>query len=263
MDPSRSLLDTLARMTLLLLLAIVPAPTAAPAERPLMVYAAASLKNALDEIAAGWQAQTGTTVTLIYAASSAAAKQIAAGAPADVFLSADLAWMDHLDTHALIEPRSRVDLLGNRLVLIAPRGRGVRARIAPGFALARLLGEGRLALGDPAAVPAGRYARAALESLGVWAPVEARIAPAENVRAALLFVSRGEAPFGIVYRTDAAADPGVEIVDTFPEASHPPIVYPIARLAASRHPGARAFIAHLRTDAARRVFERHGFRVLP
>lgn len=222
------------------------------------VFAAASLKNALDAAAAAWRAQTGQHVTIAYAASSTLAKQIASGAPADLFVSADLEWMDYLAQRDLIDPRTRLNLLGNELVLIAPKASPVQAAITPGFALAKLLGNGRLAMAEPTAVPAGRYARSALTSLGVWDSVANRIAAAENVRAALALVARGEAPLGIVYRTDAGAQSGVRIVGAFPAESHAPIVYPMA-LTKSAGPLATAFAAFLQSPAARAIFAEHGF----
>src|SRR5579884_3318640 len=196
--------------------------------RPVPVFAAASLKNALDAIAAASQRDGSERATISYAASSTLAKQIENGAPAELFISADRQWMDYLQQRRLIMPDSRIDLLGNTLVLIAPAGTGSNTRIAPGFPLAQMLDGGRLAIADPAAVPAGIYAKEALTRLGVWASVAGRIAAAENVRAALLLVARGEAPLGIVYRTDAAIEPGVRIVGSFPPDSHDPIVYPMA-----------------------------------
>lgn len=195
-----------------------------------------------------------------YAASPALARQIENGAPADVFISADQAWMDYLQKKDLIRTASRVDLLRNRIVLVAPADSAVRLRIEPEFPLAAALGKERLAMADPASVPAGRYGKAALESLGVWKGVEQRIAAAADVRAALLFVARGEAPLGIVYSTDAAVEPKVRIVDTFPESTHPPIVYPAALTAGSKSSAAGAFLASLRTPPARAVFEKYGFR---
>ena len=180
-----------------------------------LVFAAASLKNALDAIGDDWRRETGKHATISYAASSTLAKQIENGAPADLFISADRDWMDFLEHSKLIDPKSRVDLLGNRLVLIAPKDSRVDLVIRRGFDLAAALGDSRLAMADPAAVPAGLYGKAALETLGVWSSVANRIAAAENVRAALLLVARGEAPLGIVYQTDAAAEPGVRIVATF------------------------------------------------
>lgn len=222
--------------------------------QPLTVFAAASLKNALDEVA------TLATVrpTVSYAASSALARQIENGAPADVFISADLKWMDYLQDKQLIRGATRRNLLGNRLVLVAPAGSDVSAQIRPGFPLAALLGNGRLALGDPQHVPAGRYAKAALESLGVWNSVSTKLAPAENVRVALALVARNETPLGIVYATDAASEPKVRTVAAFPEGSHPPIVYPVA-LTAKATDAAAAFVALLASPAARKAFEKHGF----
>jgi molybdate transport system substrate-binding protein len=241
------------RLFVTLFLLLFSAPAAA---RPVMVFAAASLKTALDEIAPGY----GKAVTASYGASSALAKQIAAGAPADLFISADLDWMDWVAERRLIRPASRVDLLGNRLVLIAAADNPLSLAIAPGFPLARALGQGRLAIADPGAVPAGRYGRAALQRLGVWPELEARAARTENVRAALALVARGEAPLGIVYATDAAAEPKVRVVDRFPEATHPPIVYPAA-LTIDALPEAADFLAYLRSPEARARFERQGFTV--
>jgi molybdate transport system substrate-binding protein len=232
------------------------------ATKNLLVFAAASLKNALDAIAEEWRRETGKRTTISYAASSTLAKQIENGAPADVFISADRDWMDYLAQRKLIDPKSRVDLLGNRLVLIAPKDSKINLVIRPGFDIAATLGDGRLAMGDPAAVPAGLYGKAALETLGVWPRIANRIAAAENVRAALLLVARGEAPLGIVYQTDAAAEPGVRIVATFPPDTHPPIVYPMALTAASTNPDAPALAAYLRGPAARARFEAQGFAVL-
>jgi molybdate transport system substrate-binding protein len=227
----------------------------AHAQARVLVFAAASMKNALDEVVA----DAPVTAIASYASSSALAKQIAAGAPAQVFISADLAWMDYLEQRNAIRKQSRRNLVGNSLVLIAPAGSPAQVSIAPGFPLARLLGDGRLALGDPGHVPAGLYARAALESLGVWDSVKGRLAPAENVRAALALVARGEAPLGIVYATDAAAEAKVRVVGTFPAGSHPPIVYPAALTAKAAGANAEAFLAFLGSPAARRIFEKHGF----
>jgi molybdate transport system substrate-binding protein len=238
---------------------------AAPAVRAeeVLVFAAASLKNALDEAAADYQRHGGDKISVSYAASSALAKQLESGAPADIFISADLDWMDYVQQRHLIKPETRKDLLGNRLVLVAPTSSKVAVEIKPNFPLAALLQGGRLAMADPDAVPAGKYGKAALEKLGVWASVEGQVARAENVRAALFFVSRQEAPLGIVYATDAAADTGVRIVAAFPEDTHPPIVYPVALTAASRHAGAAGFLAFLESPAAKPIFEKQGFTVLP
>ena len=242
--------------------AVVAGRQAAAAQvHPVLVFAAASLKNALDAIAARWRRDTGKRATISYAASSTLAKQIENGAPADLFISADLKWMDYLQARNLIDRATRVDLLGNSLVLIAPKDSSVQVTIGPAFPLAKLLGEGRLAMAEPNSVPAGIYAKAALTSLGVWPTVAGRVAAAENVRAALLLVARGEAPLGIVYRTDAASEPAVKIVGTFPEGSHPPITYPLA-LTAAASSDATAFAAFLRGPTAGALFEAQGFTVL-
>jgi molybdate transport system substrate-binding protein len=226
--------------------------------KDLLVFGAASLKNALDDANAQYQRDAGHKIVVSYGASSALAKQIENGAPADIFISADLDWMDYVAEHKLIKPETRFNLLGNKLVLIAPADSAISLNIAPNFPLATALGNGRLAMADPNSVPAGKYGKAALEALGVWASVAGRIAAAPDVRATLVFVSRGEAPLGIVYQTDAAAEPGVRIVGTFPPDSHPPIVYPMA-LTILSGPDAPAFAAYLRGPAARRVFEAQGF----
>ena len=237
--------------------------TVASAQAPkLIVFAAASLKDALDEANALYQRDKGQDTATSYAASSTLAKQIEAAAPADVFISADLDWMDYLAKRNLIKPETRANLLGNRLVLIAPVASGGKLSIAPNFPLAQALGNGRLAIADPNGVPAGRYGKAALESLGVWSSVADRLAPAENVRATLALVSRGEAPLGIVYQTDANSNKGVQIVGTFPENTHPAIIYPIAVVASSTNPGASGYVAFLKSSAARTIFEKHGFTVL-
>ena len=235
-------------------------PLSARAEEvPVTVFAAASLKTALDEAAGLWRKAGHPAPVLSYAASGALAKQIEAGAPADVFIGADLDWMDYLQGKSLIDPASRVALFGNRLVLIAPRESPLTARIAPGFALAGLIGTGRMAVGEARSVPAGKYARAALDHLGVWEAVSGHLAETDNVRAALALVSRGEASVGIVYQTDAAADPGVKVLDTFPADSHPAILYPGAVVAASGNGAARAFLAFLASEDAWPVFARQGF----
>jgi molybdate transport system substrate-binding protein len=228
----------------------------------LVVFAAASLKNALDDIAGQWQRESGKKTVISYAASNTLIKQIEQGAPADIFISADLDWMDYGQQKGLIRPDSRSNLLGNRLVLIAPKDSSISATIQPGLDLAALLKGGRLAMGNVDAVPAGRYGKAALEKLGAWNGVKDKIAQAESVRAALVLVARGEAPLGIVYQTDAASDPSVKIVGTFPESAHPPIIYPIALTKESTNPEARAFLSYLRSPAARAAFERQGFTVL-
>ena len=224
------------------------------------VFAAASLKNALDTAVAAYRAKSGKDIVVSYAGSSALAKQIEAGAPADIFFSADLDWMDYLAKKDLIQPASRVTLLGNTLVLVAPKGSTARLAIAPGFPLAEALGkDGKLAMATVASVPAGKYGKAALEKLGVWAAVEPHVAQADNVRAALAFVAKGEAPFGIVYGTDAHAEPAVKVVATFPEDSHPPIVYPVALTSSGTGAEARAFLDFLLSPEARPAFEAQGF----
>ena len=261
--------------SILILLAIVGSTLSVAAEhvaRPeprgrghagstVLVFAAASLQTALDALVVPLQKVTGVQVRVSYAASSALARQIESGAPAGLFISADLDWMAYLAGKQLIRADSRVNLLGNRLVLIAPSAEPVTLKIAPGFGLAAALGRDRLALADPAAVPAGKYARAALTSLGVWDAVAGRIAAAENARAALRLVSRREAPLGIVYHTDAVADAGVRIVDTFPESTHPAIVYPAA-LTSVAAPAAAKVLDYLKSSEARAVFVAQGFKDL-
>jgi molybdate transport system substrate-binding protein len=209
-----------------------------------------------------YAASGSTAVAASYASSSALARQIEQGAPADIFVSANLAWMDYLMERDLIRAGTRTDLLGNGLVLVAPAESEVELTIAPGFDLLGALDGGRLAMGDPDHVPAGTYGKAALANLGVWELVASRVARADNVRAALALVERGEAPLGIVYRSDAGADPGVRVVGVIPPESHPPIVYPIAVLAESKHPAAAGLVEFLKSAAAARVFERFGFTVV-
>jgi len=239
-----------------------PATKTEASTKSVVVFAAASLKNALDGIAKDWEAKTGNKATLAFAASSAAAKQIESGAPADLFISADLKWMDWLAERKLIDPASRKSLLGNALVLIAPADATASLKIEKGFKLAEALGDGRLAMGEPKSVPAGIYGQAALASLGVWDQVSAKVAGAENVRAALAFVARGEAPLGIVYATDAKSEPKVKVVDTFPADSHPPIIYPAALTTSSANPEAKAFLAFLSSPDATKLFEAEGFVIL-
>lgn len=233
------------------------------ADDGVLVFAAASLKNALDDAIKTYTKETGTKVTASYAASSALAKQIEQGAPAQLFISADLDWMDYLQERSLIVTDSRKNLLGNSLVLVAAKDSQVgEVAIGQGFDLAKLLGGGRLAVGEVKAVPAGRYAKAALESLGTWSSVEGKLAQAENVRAALALVARGEAPLGIVYKTDAASDPTVKIVGTFPADSHPPIIYPAAVTKVGDGSGAAAFLKFLGGPAAKGAFEKQGFELI-
>lgn len=239
-----------------MLLAVLMLPGTAAAEQ-VTLFAAASLKTALDDLAARYMAGTGTRVLVSTAASSALARQIEAGAPADIFISADRDWMDHLQAQGLIRAGSRRDLLGSRLVLVAARGR----EPVPVEGLAAALGDSRLAVADTGSVPAGRYAKAALQSLGQWDALSGRLAQAENVRAALALVARGEAPYGIVYATDAAAEPGVTVAAAFPASSHPPIVYPAALTAMAEGDAASRLLDWLSGEAAAEVFRSHGFTI--
>ena len=235
------------------------APAAPAQDKPITVFAAASMKNALDEIDGAFTKKTGVKVLASYAASSALIKQIEQGAPADVYVSADLQWMDYGMEKKLIKDDTRINLLGNRLVLIAPKDTKIgKVTIGPGFDIAALAGKGRIAVGDVRAVPAGLYAKAALEKLGAWAAAEPKLAMTENVRAALLLVARGEAPLGIVYETDAKIEPAVKVIGVFPEDSHPPIIYPVA-LTVNAKPEAAQYLEFLRTQAARTIFEGYGF----
>jgi molybdate transport system substrate-binding protein len=255
----------LARLIFLLtlLIALIGASPPVAARETITVFAAASLKNALDEADAAFTRATGVEVTASYEASSALTKQIEQGAPADVFISADLRWMDYASKHKLIKPDSRFNLLGNKLVLIARKDSKIdHIDIAKGFDIAKLAGDGRIAVADVKAVPAGLYAKAALISLGAWTAVEPKLAQAENVRATLAFVARGETPLGIVYATDAKIEPKVKIIGVFPDGSYPPIIYPVAATTASKNPQAKRYLRFLRTPAARTIFEKYGFTVL-
>jgi len=234
---------------------------AADASGGVLVFAAASLANVIADLDQAFTARTGIRVTTSLAASSTLAKQVEAGAPADVYFSADLQWMDYLQQRGLLRAGSRRDVVGNSLVLIAPAASPLRVRIAPGFDLAKLLGGGRLAVADPDSVPAGIYAREALQKLGVWNSVVPRLVRAENVRAALAYVARADAPLGIVYRTDALVEPRVRVVGVFPADSHPPIVYPIA-LTPAASPAAARFLAFITGAAARPIFRKWGFEPL-
>ena len=247
---------------LLLLLGSASSVSASAQDAKLVIFAAASLKDALDEVNAAFQHEKGQDTATSYAASSTLAKQIEAAAPADIFISADLDWMDYLAKRNLVKLETRANLLGNRLVLIAPVNSAVQLAIGPNFLLAAALGNGRLAIADPNSVPAGKYGKAALEALGAWSSVADRLAPAENVRATLALVSRGETPLGIVYQTDGDADKGVKIVDTFPENTHPPIIYPIAVVTSSTNPATVDYLAYLKSPVARGIFEKNGFTVL-
>jgi molybdate transport system substrate-binding protein len=223
-----------------------------------LVFAAASLTDVLGELSPAWEASSGISVRLSFAASSVLARQIEAGSDADVFISADPQWMDYLQARHLLDDTSRRQLAGNRLVLIAPADSKLVLTIAPHFGIAAALQGGRLATGDPQTVPVGRYARAALIELGVWDQVADRLVPADNVRSAMLFVARGEVPLGIVYATDAAMDPKVRVVDTFPASTHAPIVYPAAALRGANRQAA-GYIQFLASDDARAVWRRFGF----
>nr|WP_310232447.1 molybdate ABC transporter substrate-binding protein [Luteimonas terrae] len=260
---SRPWLRASAALLLLVLTALAVLPAEAQARAPITVFAAASLKESMDAAAARYQRDTGQAVRVSYAASSALARQIEQRAPADVFVSADLEWMDWLQARKRIDAASRRVLLGNTLVLVAP----ARSAAQP-FELTRdtdllpLLGaRGRLSLALTASVPAGKYARAAFESLGQWPALQARVAESDSVRSALTLVARGEAPLGVVYASDAHAEPRVKVLATFPADSHPAIVYPVARVAASRHPQADAFVWWLDGEAASAIFRQHGFTI--
>jgi molybdate transport system substrate-binding protein len=231
-------------------------------DKSLTVFAAASMKNALDDIDAAYTAKTGIKIVASYAASSALAKQIEQGAPADLFVSADTDWMDYAISRKNINEPTRVNLLGNSIVLIAPKDSKIdNVKIAPGFDLAKLAGDGKIATGDVAAVPVGKYAKAALEKLGAWQAAEPKFAMAESVRAALTLVARGEAVLGIVYSTDAKVEPGVKIVGTFPANSHPPIIYPVAATTTAK-PETPNYLAFLRSSASKAILEKYGFNFL-
>jgi molybdate transport system substrate-binding protein len=226
---------------------------------PITVFAAASLKNAMDEVGKAYTDATGTQVRISYASSSVIARQTEEGAPADIFISADADWMDELAKRGLIVASSRRNLVANHLALIAPANSTIRIAIGRGMPLAAALGGGRLAMAGPD-VPAGRYGQASLEALGVWPSVEGHLARGENVRATLAFVARGESPLGIVYDTDAKVEPAVRVVGLFPDNSHPPIVYPVARIAASHNPGGPALLQFMEGPKAGAIFARCGFR---
>jgi molybdate transport system substrate-binding protein len=251
---------SLSLLPVLFLMGCAPAATPAVSKpRTLHVFAAASLTDAFTEIGRNFEAANpGTTVSFNFSGSQALRTQIEEGAPADIFFSADEQWMDYVAERKLIAPATRVDVVGNRLVLIAPKDRVPTLTIAPGFALAPALGSGRLAVADPVNVPAGRYGKAALTTLGVWDGVANRLAPADNVRAALAFVARGEAPLGIVYASDVVAEPGVVVVGTFPANTHPRILYPAA-LTARAKPDAKKVLDVIASAEARAIFVKHGF----
>jgi molybdate transport system substrate-binding protein len=248
------------RLVLMLgLLFAVVTPALAQVKAPL-IFAAASLQESLTDAANAWAAKGHAKPILSFAASSALARQIGAGAPADLFVSADEPWMDDVEKKGLTRAGTRVSFLANRLVLIAPRTSTVKLTVGRNMKLAAALAGGKLAMADTEAVPAGKYGKASLVALGVWPSVEASVARAENVRAALLLVDRGAAPFGIVYETDARSSPNVRIVGYFPESSHPPITYPVATLAASTSPEAEPFRKYLLSREGRAIFARYGFR---
>jgi molybdate transport system substrate-binding protein len=251
---------------ILAILACVAAPAAAPqaaqAQQSVTVFAAASTKNALDEANAAFTAATDIKVTSSYAASSALARQIDSGAPADIFISADLDWMDYSITRKTVDPASRVNLLGNKLVLIAPKDSKLgNVTIGQGFDIAKLAGTDRIAVADVNSVPAGKYATTALINLGAWAAAEPKLAQSENVRAALAFVARGETPIGIVYATDAKVESNVKIVGVFPDGSHPPVIYPVAATVSAK-PAAARYLQFLKTQQAKTIFEKYGFNFL-
>jgi molybdate transport system substrate-binding protein len=257
----RALLGTVLLLTALL--CTTPTTGIAQTAQPdLIVLAASSLTDALNEIGPAFTTATHRGVKLSYAASSALARQIEGGAPADVFMSADTDWMDYLQTRKLIDTGSRHNVLGNQLVLISPADSTVSITIAPHFPLAKLLGDGRLATGNPDSVPVGKYAKEALTNLGVWNEVQDKVAAADNVRAALAFVARGEAPLGIVYRTDALVEKKVRIVADFPPSSHGAITYPAATTV-QPHDGAADFVKFLLAPAAQAVFAKYGFDPAP
>ena len=237
-----------------------PAATPAASSEPVTVFAAASLQESLEAVAAAWTARSGQRVVLSYAGSAALARQIGQGAPAHVFVSADRAWMDYAQQRNLIEPASRFDLAGNRLVLVAPADDAAPLDLAvPGAVAARLGADGRLSVAETDTVPAGRYARQALVATGQWPAVAGRLAQSDNVRTALQFVARGEAPLGVVYATDARSEPRVAVVARFEASTHAPIVYPAARVAGAESARAEAFLAFLRGGEAQAIFRRFGF----
>lgn len=249
------------RALLAILLLLLPAAARA---QPLTMFAAASLMDAMNDVAKLWEADGHGPVRFSFGASSTLARQIEQGAPGNLFASADTQWMDYAQQRNLILPETRRDLLGNQLVLVMPKTTAHPVTIAEGFDLGAILGaNGRLAVGDPSNVPAGLYARQALTRLGAWSGVQARLAPAENVRSALLLVERGEAPAGIVYATDVAVSPGLTVAGVFPESSHDPIVYPFAITRSGDTPQARAFLAFLSTPASEAAFQKRGFSIAP
>lgn len=259
-------------LSLIFVAAMLPRPLFAEQQQPAQaspaaakgptVFAAASMKTALDAVAAAWTAETGKTPPIVYASSAVLAKQIEQGAPADIFISADLTWMDYLDKAKLVQSGTRHDLLGNKLVLIEPADATTKLTIAKGFDLAGAIGDGKLAVCTIASCPGGIYAKQALEALGIWAKVKPKLAQADNIRNALTLVARGEAKFGIVYATDAKAEPKVKVVGVFPEDTHIPIVYPVAVIETSKNPDAIAFATYLSSKAAKKIWTEQGFKIL-
>jgi molybdate transport system substrate-binding protein len=258
----RALTRRLALAALGLALAFSPLAASAQPKAPITVFAAASLKNALDDVGKAYAATGGGEVRFSYAASSALARQIESGAPADMFISADSDWMNYLDGKHMVVHESRRDILTNHLALIAPAASKVKIKIGKAMPLAKALGDGRLSVAGPD-VPAGKYAKASLTTLGVWDSVSGHLAQAENVRGALAFVAHGEAPLGIVYDTDAKVEPAVRIVGLFPDQSHPPIVYPAALTVGHDGSGAAGFLGFLQGPQASAIFQKYGFIVLP
>jgi molybdate transport system substrate-binding protein len=254
-------LSRLSFVVTLLLVAVTAQPSLAQ-EKTLTAFVAASLKNALDDINAAYTKKTGVKIAASYAASSALARQLEQGAPADIFVSADLEWMDYAISRKTINEATRMNLLGNKLVLIAPKDSAVgNVTIGQGFDLAKLAGDGRISTGDVQSVPVGKYAKAALEKLGAWNAASSKFAMADNVRAALTLVARSEAALGIVYETDAKVEPGVKIVGAFPANSHAPIIYPFAATTSARAE-ATDYLTFLRSSEAKAVFEKYGFTFL-
>jgi molybdate transport system substrate-binding protein len=261
LSTSRRFTNRRAALLSLLVLLLQPRMALAQPTAPLTVFAAASLTDSLKAVADAYKAKTGMSVTLSFGASSTIARQIEQGAQADIFMSADADWMDYLAKGGHIMDGTRKDLLSNQLVLVAASDARPAPKIAPHFDLAGALGDGRLALADPSSVPAGKYGKAALTALGVWDSIAPKVAQAENVRVALEYVARGEAPYGIVYATDAKVAPSVRVVGVFPENTHPPIIYPVA-LTKTASPAARNFLVFLGGPEARAIFEKAGFTVL-
>lgn len=253
----RSFLLSIAAAVSISVAAVVPAFAA----ETLIVFAAASLKGSLDKVAKLYEKKSGNQVAISYAASGPLAKQIEAAAPADIFISADMKWMNYVVDKGAVKKDDVVKLLRNHLVLVAAKDSTISLKIAKGFDLAKALGDSRLAMGEIKSVPAGTYGKEALEYYGVWKDVEAKVAGAENVRAALKLVATGEAPLGIVYETDARAEKGVKVVDTFGEESHKPIVYPVAPITASKHASTKDLLDFLRGPEATEVFKKAGFTV--